>query len=71
LLASVERGSDDEVIEFTGAQGDFIERPGRVTVALSLQGGALCAVSIIGEAVIVFAGVLANDAMPDRPAQAL
>ncbi len=58
LLRAIDGGSGTEVIEFTGAQGRFVGRPGRVTVALALQGAALEAVSIIGEAVIVFAGVL-------------
>jgi PhzF family phenazine biosynthesis protein len=56
-----------QVIEFTGAQGRFVDRPGRVTVALSLESGALTAVSIIGEAVIVFAGVLADEAAAVGP----
>ena len=56
-----------QVIEFTGAQGRFVDRPGRVTVALALEADALMAVSIIGEAVIVFAGMLANGAGPEHP----
>jgi PhzF family phenazine biosynthesis protein len=42
-------------IEFSGAQGHHMQRPGRVTVALELQGGSLHSVGIIGQAVIVFA----------------
>jgi PhzF family phenazine biosynthesis protein len=73
LLASGDGDGDgaEEVIEFTGAQGDFMERPGRVTVALSLQDRVLRTVSIIGEAAIVFAGVLANEAAPRQPARPL
>jgi PhzF family phenazine biosynthesis protein len=59
LLGAAGRAGD-EVVEFTGAQGRFVDRPGRVTVALALQDDRLRAVSIIGEAVIVFAGVLAG-----------
>jgi PhzF family phenazine biosynthesis protein len=42
-------------IEFTGAQGEYVDRPGRVSVALTFEQSRLHAVSIIGEAVIVFA----------------
>jgi PhzF family phenazine biosynthesis protein len=41
-------------IEFTGAQGHHMGRPGRVSVALNLEGDVLESVSIVGEAVIVF-----------------
>jgi len=41
-------------IEFSGAQGQHVGRPGRVGVALELEHGRLHAVSIAGEAVIVF-----------------
>ncbi len=64
LLGAAGSANGDEVIEFTGAQGRFVDRPGRVTVALALQEHSLRAVSIIGEAVIVFAGVLAS--APER-----
>ena len=60
-----------QVIEFTGAQGRFVDRPGRVTVALALQDEVLDGVSIIGEAVIVFEGVLANRGAPARPERTL
>jgi PhzF family phenazine biosynthesis protein len=40
--------------EFTGAQGHHVGRPGRVTVAMSLERGVLQSVSIVGEAVVVF-----------------
>ena len=43
------------VLEFTGAQGHHMERPGRVTVALTLEGTTPTSVTIIGEAVVVFA----------------
>jgi len=42
-------------IEFSGFQGRFLGRPGRVDVVLRLEHGALHSVSIAGEAVIVFA----------------
>jgi PhzF family phenazine biosynthesis protein len=42
-------------IEFTGVQGQYLGRPGRVTVTLELEQRRLRAVSISGEAVIVFA----------------
>ncbi|HEY3732019.1 MAG TPA: PhzF family phenazine biosynthesis isomerase [Steroidobacteraceae bacterium] len=45
---------DSATIEFSGAQGHHLGRPGRVTVALNLQGERLDSVSIIGEAVVVF-----------------
>jgi PhzF family phenazine biosynthesis protein len=51
-------GSDTNTVEFTGAQGHHVGRPGRVTVALNLQGGRLESVSILGEAVIVFSAAL-------------
>jgi PhzF family phenazine biosynthesis protein len=60
-----------QIVEFTGAQGRFVDRPGRVTVALGLQDDVLCAVSIIGEAVIVFAGALVDGAAPAPPARPL
>jgi PhzF family phenazine biosynthesis protein len=41
-------------IEFTGAQGHHLGRPGRVTVALNLARELLESVSVVGEAVIVF-----------------
>jgi len=41
-------------IEFTGAQGEYVGRAGRVGVLLALEQQRLRAVSIIGEAVIVF-----------------
>jgi PhzF family phenazine biosynthesis protein len=41
-------------VEFTGAQGHHMGRPGRVTVALNLEGEQLESVSILGEAVVVF-----------------
>ncbi|MFI4868309.1 MAG: PhzF family phenazine biosynthesis isomerase [Steroidobacterales bacterium] len=41
-------------VEFTGAQGHHVGRPGRVTVAMNLERGVLESVSIIGEAVVVF-----------------
>jgi PhzF family phenazine biosynthesis protein len=45
-------------IEFTGAQGHHVGRPGRVTVALSLADQRLESVTILGEAVIVFSTTL-------------
>ena len=41
-------------VEFTGAQGHHMGRPGRVTVALNLEADQLESVSILGEAVVVF-----------------
>jgi PhzF family phenazine biosynthesis protein len=41
-------------LEFTGAQGHHMGRPGRVTVALNLERDQLESVSILGEAVVVF-----------------
>ncbi len=48
-----------ETLEFTGAQGHHLGRPGRVTVALDLLDGVPIGVSIIGEAVVVFETSLA------------
>jgi PhzF family phenazine biosynthesis protein len=42
-------------IEFSGFQGRFLGRPGRVDVVLRVEDGLLHSVSIAGEAVIVFA----------------
>lgn len=39
---------------FVGAQGHYLQRPGRVEVELELAGGALEAVWIVGQAVSVF-----------------
>ena len=50
--------SGADIVEFTGAQGHHIGRPGRVTVALNLQRGQLESVTIVGEAVIVFSATL-------------
>jgi PhzF family phenazine biosynthesis protein len=50
--------SIEDTVEFTGAQGHHVGRPGRVSVALNLQRGRLDSVSIIGEAVIVFSASL-------------
>jgi PhzF family phenazine biosynthesis protein len=44
----------DATVEFTGAQGHHMGRPGRVGVALNLDRGVLESVSIVGEAVLVF-----------------
>jgi len=52
LLESATRSGQ---AEFVGSQGRFLGRPGRVSVQLELDRGALSAVSIGGEAVIVFA----------------
>jgi PhzF family phenazine biosynthesis protein len=41
-------------IEFSGAQGHHMGRPGRVTVALNLERETLESVTVVGEAVIVF-----------------
>ena len=41
-------------IEFTGAQGHHMGRPGRVTVALNQERGVLESVTVVGEAVIVY-----------------
>jgi PhzF family phenazine biosynthesis protein len=50
--------SSADTIEFAGAQGHHMGRPGRVTVALNLQRGRLDSVTIVGEAVIVFSASL-------------
>jgi PhzF family phenazine biosynthesis protein len=41
-------------LEFSGAQGHHMGRPGRITVVLNLQRDRLESVSILGEAVVVF-----------------
>jgi PhzF family phenazine biosynthesis protein len=51
-------GSGSDTVEFTGAQGHHVGRPGRVTVALSLADRRLGSVTILGEAVIVFGTTL-------------
>jgi PhzF family phenazine biosynthesis protein len=50
--------SSGDTVEFTGAQGHHMGRPGSVTVALNLQRGRLDSVTIVGEAVIVFSASL-------------
>ncbi len=54
LGAAAARSGGGDTIEFTGAQGHHLGRPGRVTIALNVRRQALESVSIIGEAVIVF-----------------
>jgi PhzF family phenazine biosynthesis protein len=52
-------GADDsDTVEFTGAQGHHVGRPGRVGVALNLLQRRLESVSIVGEAAIVFSAAL-------------
>jgi PhzF family phenazine biosynthesis protein len=58
LQASAQASDGESTIEFTGAQGHHVDRPGRVTVALSLSQGLLESVTILGEAVIVFSTTL-------------
>jgi len=58
LLKVAAGASGDGTIEFTGAQGHHLGRPGRVSIALSVAGGTLQSVSILGEAVIVFSTTL-------------
>jgi PhzF family phenazine biosynthesis protein len=55
IAPAAARPTQSETVEFSGAQGDFLGRPGRVSVALRLEQGILRSVSISGEAVIVFA----------------
>jgi PhzF family phenazine biosynthesis protein len=55
LAAPVESSG---TVEFTGAQGDFVGRPGRVSVSLAVEQLQLRSVSISGEAVVVFATTL-------------
>jgi PhzF family phenazine biosynthesis protein len=50
--------SEADTVEFTGAQGHHMDRPGRVGVALNLQRGRLDSITILGEAVIVFSASL-------------
>ena len=50
--------SASDTVEFTGAQGHHMGRPGRVGVALNLQRQQLESVSIVGEAAIVFSATL-------------
>jgi PhzF family phenazine biosynthesis protein len=50
--------SGTDTIEFTGAQGHHVGRPGRVSVALNLRRQQLESITIIGEAVIVFGTTL-------------
>jgi PhzF family phenazine biosynthesis protein len=54
LIGAPAATSGNATVEFTGAQGHHMGRPGRVGVALNLRRGALESVSIVGEAVVVF-----------------
>ncbi len=54
LGAPPDAASAGSTLEFTGAQGHHVGRPGRVTVAMTLERGVLESVSIVGEAVVVF-----------------
>ena len=53
-LISAPAASAGATVEFTGAQGHHMGRPGRVGVALNVHRGTLESVCIIGEAVVVF-----------------
>ena len=46
---------------FTGVQGRWLHRPGRVEIELEMTGGAVSAVWIIGQAVSVFETEMALD----------
>lgn len=52
-LIGVARGAEAETIEFCGAQGHHMGRPGQVSVALNLVQDVLQSVTITGEAVVV------------------
>ncbi len=56
LGAAAQRSGEPglDTIQFTGAQGHHLGRPGRVSGALNLERASLESVIIIGEAVIVF-----------------
>jgi PhzF family phenazine biosynthesis protein len=54
LISAPAAISASATVEFAGAQGHHMGRPGRVGVALHLHHGALESVSIVGEAVLVF-----------------
>jgi PhzF family phenazine biosynthesis protein len=56
--AAVGGAAHSDTVEFTGAQGHYLGRPGRVSVALQLEQRVLRSVSVIGEAVVVFATTL-------------
>ena len=45
---------DGQRAAFSGAQGHYVNRPGRVDVELEFRDGALDAVWIIGQAVSIF-----------------
>lgn len=51
----MDAAAQSQQVEFSGFQGRFLGRPGRVDVILRLQQGVPHSVSIAGEAVIVFA----------------
>jgi predicted PhzF superfamily epimerase YddE/YHI9 len=57
-IIGVPRAPDISTIEFTGAQGHHLGRPGRVTVALNLERQLLQSVTVVGEAVVVFEAAL-------------
>jgi PhzF family phenazine biosynthesis protein len=59
LITPAPAAAHSETLEFTGTQGQYLGRPGRVSVALQFEQRVLRSVSIIGEAVIVFATTLA------------
>jgi PhzF family phenazine biosynthesis protein len=58
LIGPLPPASPRSTIEFTGAQGHHVGRPGRVTVALNLERKLLESVSIVGEALVVFGTTL-------------
>jgi PhzF family phenazine biosynthesis protein len=59
-LLELTQGSSDgaSTIEFSGAQGHHLGRPGRVSVVLNLERELLQSISIVGEAVVVFGTTL-------------
>ena len=54
-LTAAAASADSDTIAFTGMQGQYVGRPGRVAVTLEFAQHLLRSVSISGEAVIVFA----------------
>lgn len=45
---------DGDAAAFSGAQGHYVSRPGRVDVELDFSGGTVAAVRVVGDAALVF-----------------
>jgi PhzF family phenazine biosynthesis protein len=43
-----------DLVQFSGAQGHYLGRPGQVDVELEFAGGSVGSIRVVGDAVLVF-----------------